>query len=587
MRGTGELLDRQTQENMEAARSYQGRPASQVLVPYRNVGHLLDMRAQESPDNTFLIYYDANSNRTALTYAEFNARVNQTANLLAKVLGVKPGDRVATLSYNHSSIAVIYFACWKLGACVVPQNVTEDASTTAYVLRHSGSVVALVCGEYLERAERIIRGWDSSVPNIRHIVQLDGEEQPNYLYFPSAIATQAATFRPTNPPTLETEGLLAYTDAATGTPKGVTLTQYNMLVNARAISDWQGITGNQRMMCVLPIDHVNGTIVTLVTPLYVGGSTVLNRLYQSSTFWQRIAQEKVHIASVVPMLLQSSCEYADSRQAAGQSIWGEGVTRDQLQHFRHVICGVGMLAVALARRFEDRFGFPILHGYGLSETTSYSCFLPIDLDLKAHQHWMQDFGYPSIGCPMSGSEMAIFHVTGNGQMLGPGERGEIYIRGHNVMKQYYQRADANRETFKFGWLRSGDEGFYEVDERGRQFFFITGRIKELINRGGLKFSPFDIEEVLLEIPGIKIGLAIAFENAFYGEEVGAYVVLEEGSRLTEDAILTHCRQRLPFEQTPKVIVFGTEIPVTATGRYQRLRLRDLFVEWTGTQFRRP
>jgi long-chain acyl-CoA synthetase len=360
-----------------------------------------------------------------------------------------------------------------------------------------------------------------------------------------------------------------------------------MLVNARAIADWQAITGNQRMMGVLPIQHVNGTIVTLITPLYVGGSTVLNRQYQASTFWQRIAREKVHIASVVPTMLQSSCEYTDARQAAGQSIWGEGVTRDQLQHFRHVMCGVGTLAVALAKRFEDQFGFPILHGYGLSEATCSSCFLPIDLDWKAHRHWMQDFGYPSIGCPINGNEMAIFHVTGNGQMLGPGERGEIYIRGHNVMKHYYQRADFNREAFKFGWLRSGDEGFFQVDERGREFFFITGRIKELVNRGGLTFSPFDIEEVLLEIPGIKVALAIAFENDFYGEEVGAYVVLEEHSQLTEAQILDHCRQRMPFEQTPKVIVFGTEIPVTATGKYQRLRLRDLFAEWTSTQFRRP
>ena len=102
------------------------------------------------------------------------------------------------------------------------------------------------------------------------------------------------------------------------------------------------------------------------------------------------------------------------------------------------------------------------------------------------------------------------------------------------MKYYFQRPDANAETFKFGWFRSGDEGFYEEDARGRQFFFITGRIKELINRGGVKFSPFDIEEVLLEIPGVKVGLAVAFKNDYYGEEVGAYVVLQEGAALGAD-----------------------------------------------------
>src|SRR5258708_27117561 len=182
--------------------------------------------------------------------------------------------------------------------------------------------------------------------------------------------------------------------------------------------------------------------------------------------------------------------------------------------------------------------------------------------------------------------MAIFDAPGSGQQLGRGERGEICARGHNIMKYYFQRPDANRETFKFGWFRSGDEGFYEVDERGRQFFFITGRLKELINRGGVKFSPFDIEEVLLEIKGVKIGLAVAFENDYYGEEVGAYVVLEDGATLTEADILAHCRSRMSFEKSPKVVVFGTEIPVTTTGKYQRLKLRDQFAPWREIQFKK-
>ncbi|HLV37025.1 MAG TPA: AMP-binding protein, partial [Spirillospora sp.] len=243
------------------------------------------------------------------------------------------------------------------------------------------------------------------------------------------------------------------------------------------------------------------------------------------------------------------------------------------------------LSMALAKEFEDMFGLPILHGYGLSETTCYSCFLPIDLSWEAHQKWLLNHGYPSIGCPIEPNEMAIFDAAGNGQRLGPGERGEICIRGHNVMKYYFKRPDANAETFRFEWFRSGDEGFYLEDENGRRFFFITGRIKELINRGGVKFSPFDIEEVLLEIPGIKVGLAVAFKNDYYGEEVGAYIVAEEGARFTAEEIILYCRQRMPFEKCPKAIVFGTDIPVTSTGKYQRLKLQDLFAEWEHTQFR--
>ena len=160
------------------------------------------------------------------------------------------------------------------------------------------------------------------------------------------------------------------------------------------------------------------------------------------------------------------------------------------------------------------------------------------------------------------------------------------MRGHNVMQGYFKRSDANQETFKFGWFRSGDEGFYLTDARGRRFFFITGRIKELINRGGVKFSPFDIEEVLLDIPGVKVGLAIAFKNDYYGEEVGAYIVLEDGTTLTADDVMQYCRERLTFEKSPKVVVFGSEIPVTSTGKYQRLQLQALFVDWQDMQFRK-
>ena len=581
-----DALDRQTLDNITAARSFRGRPADQYLVPYRNIAHLLEMRTQESPDKVFLIYYDNDGNRTELTYAAFNSRVNQTANLLSNVLGVQPGDRVATISYNHSDTITIYFACWKLGAAVAPQNVTEDDQRIQYILRNSESVVAFVREEYLDRAERILQSGQG-VPNIRRVIQIDGTPRPGYLYYPTAMAEQSTEFDPVEPATLESECLLVYTSGTTGAPKGVVLVQYNMLADARGISDWQGLTGNQRFMCVLPIHHVNGIIATHITPLYVGASVVLNRQYHSSTFWQRIAREKAHVVSVVPTLLQFCCEYADQQAAAGKSIWGDGLTRDDLKQFRHIICGAGTLSVVLARRFEDQFGIPILHGYGLSETTCYSCFLPIDLDWQEHQRWMQEYGYPSIGCPINGNEMEIFDAAGGGQILGPGERGEICIRGHNVMKYYYQRPDANRETFKFGWFRSGDEGFQEIDGQGRQFFFITGRIKELINRGGVKFSPFDIEEVLLEIPGVKVGLAVAFENDYYGEEVGAYVVMEEGKSLTEDVILSHCRNRMSFEKAPKVVIFGTEIPVTTTGKYQRLKLRDRFIEWKGIQFRKP
>lgn len=573
-------------------------------VPHRSIRDLLSLHARCSPEKTFLIYYDADGTREELSYAEFNARVHQAANFLYDDLGVRRGDRVATIAYNHSDTVLIYFACWLIGATVAPQNIAEDDPRIAYILRNSEARVCFARAEYLERAEQIIHGGpggdgEPGAPNIEALVQVGGEPSPAYLHFNELLRNRPTTFlgdeagaKGDDLPlkaagaSLDDEALLVYTSGTTGPPKGVVLTQYNLLIDAQGISQWHALTGNQRTMCVLPIHHVNGIVVTLVTPLFVGASTVLNRSFSVHHFWERVLRERVQIVSVVPTLLQFLLEYAQQQQREGSTIFGQNIRRSELTHFRHFICGAGTLAVSLVRDFENTFGLPIMHGYGLSETTCYSCFLPLDLSWEQHQGWLLEHGYPSIGCPIDPNEMAIFSAAGDGVRLGPGERGEICIRGHNVMKYYFKRPDANSETFKFGWFRSGDEGFYLEDERRRPFFFITGRIKELINRGGVKFSPFDIEEVLLEIPGVKVGLAVAFKNDYYGEEVGAYVVREEGVDLSEEQVLAHCREHMSFEKAPKVVVFGTEIPVTTTGKYQRLKLRELFAEWEHTQFRK-
>ncbi len=597
-------IDETVLAQIAAAQRLHDLPPALRKVPYTNIRQLLSMHAKTAPNAPYLIHFDGDGQREELSYAEFNARVHQVANFMHDDLDVRRGDRVATIAYNHSDTVLIYFACWMIGATVVPQNIAEDDRRMAYILRNSTAKVCFVRGEYLDRAQAIISGAeadDLGAPNIQQIVQVGGEPVGGLMQFHDEVRNRPMTYlgddvpkasdtgeraASSATPTLDDEALLVYTSGTTGAPKGVVLTQYNLLVDALGISQWQGITGNQRLMCVLPIHHVNGIVVTLVTPLYAGASVVLNRAFSVTHFWERVTAERVNIVSVVPTLLQFLLEYAREQVAQGNTIFGPGITRRDVTHFRHFICGAGTLAMALAREFEDRLGLPILHGYGLSETTCYSCFLPVSLTWEEHRHWLLDYGYPSIGCPIEPNEMAIFDAEGRGQRLGPGERGEICVRGHNVMKHYFQRPDANAETFKFGWFRSGDEGFYQVDAVGRPFFFITGRIKELINRGGVKFSPFDIEEVLLEIPGVQVGLAVGFPNAYYGEEVGAYIVLVEGSTTSASTILDHCRGRLTFEKSPKVIVFGTEIPVTSTGKYQRLKLQDLFAEWADVQFRK-
>lgn len=601
------ITDSHTLTNIFNAKTKDGVPPTRYKVPFRNLRDVLSLHAKVSSSKVYLVGYDSEGNRTELTYGEFVARAHQVANLLYDDLKVRRGDRIAVIGHNDIDVVVIYMACWIVGATVAPQNVTEDDLRIAFILRNSEAKLAFVLGTYLSRAERIIHGGNGQegqlgAPNIKGMIQVGGDPNHDYLQFHEIVRSRPTTYLGDDSgaksgdialkgateatATLEDEALLVYTSGTTGAPKGVVLTQYNLLIDAQGIAHWNALTGNQRMMCVLPIHHVNGIVATLITPLVAGASTVLNYRFSVHHFWERIAREKVQIVSMVPTLLQFLLDYAREQQANGDTIFGQGINRLNLAHFRYVLCGAGTLSVQLAREFENTFGFKVLHGYGLSETTCYSCFLPPTLSWEEHQSWMQEYGYPSIGCAIEPNEMAIFSADGSGKQLDAGERGEICIRGHNVMQGYYMRPESNRETFKFGWFRSGDEGFYVEDVQGRKFFFITGRIKELINRGGVKFSPFDIEEALLSIDGVKVGLAIAFENDYYGEEVGAYVVKQEGSPLTEAEILEACRAKMPFEKSPKVVIFGTEIPVTTTGKYQRLRLKDLFSAYKGVQFRK-
>lgn len=511
-------------------------------------------------EELFLIYRDKEGNRTELTYREFYETVLNTARFLQSE-GLQVGDKIATISHNHWHTVVQYFAAWFCGLVVVPVNLSEDDQRIEYILKNAEVKIALVRDEYVSRLQEIIE-LSSELSEIKLIEC--GKSTDSFSLKNGDLKEPEFDS--------ETDALIVFTSGTTGNPKGVVLSQRNLLEDARAISDWHSITSDTRMMCVLPIHHVNGTVVTLMTPFLVGGSVVLNEKFQIDQFFPVIEEEDVKIVSVVPTLLQYLTSFFEDKEAP------------ELKKFSHIICGAGPLTVNVAKNFEAKFGKRIIHGYGLSETTCYSCYLPLDISKEEHNKWMQDFGYPSIGVAIPANEMAIHDEKGNS--LQEGERGEIVIRGVNVMKGYFNNPEANEKAFTYGWFRSGDEGFYQNDEEGNAYYFITGRIKELIIRGGINFAPLEIDEVINKAPGVKAGIAVGFENDWYGEEVGAYVELLDGVDENQEAILEFCKQHLPHAKTPKVIIFGNEIPVTSTGKYQRRKVAHLFSEWKEVQFRK-
>jgi long-chain acyl-CoA synthetase len=564
------MLSKEIIEKIAHARAISDPNSDAGNVGYENIGELMFKRARDFDTKPFLIYYDIDGNRREDNYKDFFMLCGMCANMM-RSYGLTRGDRIATISHNHADTVIHYFAAWLMGMCVVPVSVSEDDERIKYILANSGAKLVFVRKDYLDRLLPII----DSIPSIT-ITMICGESEsdlsPKYKWFDEELSNAGSIFQSDEAVTKDDEALIVYTSGTTGNPKGVVLTQYNLMVDAKGISQWHHITNGTRMMCVLPIHHVNGTIVTLITPMYAGGSVVLNQKFQSEHFFERIEKEGVHIVSVVPTLLAFLLEYYKDHPSIPHP-----------QSLRHIICGAGPLTVELGEHFEDRFNIPIMHGYGLSETTCYSCYLPIDLPSDEHTKWMRNYGFPSIGVALPQNEMMI--ADENGKELPHSERGEIAIRGFNVMKYYYNNDEANEKTFSYSWFRSGDEGFYELDGQGRKFFFITGRLKELIIRGGVNLSPLEIDEVITRCPGVKRGIAVGFDNDFYGEEVGAYVEKDEGSSLTEQELINHCKKHLPYAKTPKVVIFGNEIPVTSTGKYQRNKCKPLFSEFRAMQFR--
>ena len=568
----------ETASLVAAAHQCETLPSLADELPFQNLVEMWESLASSHADRTWITYYPcAADDETPMefTFRDFSDLIDRVAGLLSARYGIKAGSSVATLTINQPMTVAIYFATWRLGARVVPVNPGETDDRVGYIVKNSDASLLIAHAACRESYAAI----ESAVgPVVRRAIVLDGATRPEALSagwedFGAALAdiSGAVSLPSARDVSPHSEALVVYTSGTTGNPKGVVLTQHQMLADAHAISRWHGIDSRTVMMNVLPIHHVNGTVVTLLTPAYAAAQVVINKRFRSGGFWRKLAKHDVAIVSVVPTLLQFLIDA------------GEELDPETIPNFRHFICGAGPLSVELARDFQDHFGLRIVLGYGLSETVCYSCFLPIDLDWSDHTHWMYDHGFPSIGCPIDVNEMSIHDE--NGQAVPEGQKGEIVIRGHNIMSGYFRNPEANASAFKFGWFRSGDEGFKLHGPGDRQYYFITGRIKELIIRGGVNLSPFEIDEVLCSMPQIRVGLAVGFDNRYYGEEVGAYVQVQKDTKLTEAEVIAYCKEQLPWSKCPKVVLFGDDIPVTSTGKYQRGKLKHLFEAYKDRQFK--
>lgn len=508
---------------------------------HHSLADLLEAQAKRLAVQPYLITYDSEGGRHAYSYAVFIERVRCAAGYLA-ARGVRRGDRVGTILQNHQEAVFIMMATWWLGAALVPINTEETPQRKRFILTDAGVSLLFTLPEYRPEVE--------------------SEEGLAVISVGEAMDFGAAPAPPRG--ALGDGALIVYTSGTTGNPKGVLLSQFNLLADASAITRWFGITPGERWLCVLPIHHVNGIVVTLLSPLYAGAAVVLNSRFSARTFWPRASAEGVSVASLVPTLLEFLLETGGAPPPG----------------MRGVICGAGPLAPQTALRFEERFGIPVWHGYGLSESTAYACMTPLDLTPEVRRTWYGEHGFPTIGTAMAYQALSIRDAAG--EPLAAGRRGEICLSGSTIMLGYLRRPDANASAFSHhGWFRSGDEGFWLPGPGDRPFYFITGRLKELIIRGGVNLSPLEIDPVLIAHPAVRFGMAVPFANRWYGEEVAAYVVLAEGVEPTEQvaqAIKDHCGARLSFPMQPKLVLFGEDLPYTSTGKPKRLALKELLAD---------
>lgn len=512
------------------------------------IRELIETRAAEYKDKVYFISPDTGEH---ITYEQLNFRINRVANLLLSS-GVRKGDKIGILLPNIPEFLYIYFAAMKIGAVAGPINILLKGAEISYIVNNSEAKVLFFDTEFLPIVEEI----RTELSLVNHFFVVGAQSGP-FPSFDEEVNKQADHLQPIEL-SLEDEAMIIYTSGTTGNPKGVLLTHRNLVADARNIASWHQFVPRDRAMCILPLFHVNGEVVTVITPLYYGGSVVMPKRFSARRFWSIIAQYRINWFSAVPtnltILLNTPYD----------------PTQYDLSSLRFAICGAAPLPMEVQRNFERKFGIYIIEGYGLSETTCYSSFNrhpPQGEEALGVGNDYRRLG--SIGVAV-GNEMRI--VDNDGNELPAGEHGEIAIRGENVMKGYFKRPEANEEAFRNGWFHTGDVGYR--DENG--YFFITDRKKDMIIRGGENIYPREIDEVLYQHPKVRDAATVGVPDEKYGEEVHSFIVLHEGVSASADEFIHYCEQRLASYKCPREVAFVDEIPKGPSGKLLRRKLIEMY-----------
>jgi long-chain acyl-CoA synthetase len=516
-----------------------------------NLASVLDHQARLTPDRTAVTCGEAH-----ITYAQLEAQAAQVAGGLQSI-GVNPGDHVALSCLNVPWFPIAYFGILKAGAVVVPLNVLLKPREIAYHLRDSGAraMIAFEGTPELPMAAMAKAACEEvSCPHL--VVATRDPASPS----PVPGAASLAALMQAQRQTFETRrrrpddtAVILYTSGTTGQPKGAELSHENMLLNAIASRDMYlpamsgGFTQDVALI-TLPLFHSTAQTCQMNSGLLGGLRLVLLPRFDPATVLETMRRETVGFWIGVPTMYWALLQFATTTGFDTAGVAG---------HLRLCISGGAPMPVEVMRRFETTFGVRILEGYGLSETSPVAAFNQMHRPSKPG----------SVGQAIFGVDIRC--VDREGRFVAAGERGEVVIRGPNVMKGYYNRPEATAEAMRNGWFHTGDVGI--LDEEG--YLTIVDRTKDMIIRGGFNVYPREIEEVLMTHPAVSLAAVIGVPDERLGEEVKAFVVRRPNTTLTESELLEWSREQFAAYKYPRFIEFRDTLPIGATGKILKRELK--------------
>ena len=513
-----------------------------------NLSVLLEDSARTFPDRDAVVLGDRR-----LTYAQVNAAASQVANLLV-ARGIRPGDRVALSCPNLPYFPVVYYGILKAGAVVVPLNVLLKGREIAYHLQDS-EAKAYLCFQGTPELPMGEAGWAGfgETDGCEHFFlitadpaaasPIDGAETLG-----AALKDQPPAFTPVAT-SAEDPAVILYTSGTTGQAKGAELSHANLVLNALTCNRlFKTTPGTDTHLVVLPLFHSFGSTVNMNAGFSTGATLVLLPRFEANAAVGLLASEDVTFFAGVPTM------YWGLLRALG-----EGVDVGRIAaNMRVAVSGGSSLPVEIIREVQERFGLQILEGYGLSETSPVATFSDPDRDVRPG----------SIGVPIWGVEVKLIDPEW-GTVEGADQIGEIAVRGHNIMRGYYNRADATAEVMRDGWFRTGDLARRDKDG----FYYIVDRAKDMIIRGGFNVYPREVEEVLMTHEAVSLAAVVGVPHDSHGEEIKAFVIRNDGATVTEDELVAWAKEQMASYKYPRVVAFVESLPMTATGKLLKRELK--------------